>query len=72
MKISINKITIGKVATATFVISSGIYIGNYLSGILIQAPIKAIDRVLAKKLKDKFDTLEKEMLEDNKEDVEDE
>lgn len=53
-------ITFKNVIKYTFIISGGMFIGLYLEKIFIEAPIKAVDKVLGKKLKDWVENLPKE------------
>ena len=59
------------VVKTTFVLASGVYVGLWLAGILVVAPVKAIDNVLAKKLKNWTENMEGKIEEAAKEDMED-
>lgn len=43
-------ITFRNVIKYTFIIYGGVFVGRYLEKIFVEAPIKAVDKVLAKKL----------------------
>lgn len=53
-------ITFKNVIKYTFIISGGMFIGLYLEKIFIEAPIKAVDKVLGNELKNWVENLSKE------------
>lgn len=49
-------ITFRNVIKYTFIIYGGVFVGRYLEQIFVEAPIKAVDKVLAKKLRNWIET----------------
>ena len=67
MKISINKITVGKVAMATFVITSGVYIGNWCTRTFVIPVFKTVDSLILDGIKSMTAKIEEKEKKDEEE-----